>query len=125
MAQKTIVQLIDDLDGTSNGTIETITFGLDGVAYEIDLNESNADKLRHNLAEFISSGRRRTGGRAKHATTAASTANGAGRSREQTQAIRGWARKNGHDISDRGRIPTAVIDAFEAEAGKPTSRKRK
>jgi hypothetical protein len=126
MAQKTIVQLIDDLDGTHSDTIETVTFGLDGVTYEIDLSDDNADKLRESLAAFIGSARR-TGGRAKRGTASASvaSANGSGRSREQTQAIREWARKNGHDVSDRGRIPAAVIDAFEADAGKAKGRKGK
>ncbi|HEY3606160.1 MAG TPA: Lsr2 family protein [Pseudonocardiaceae bacterium] len=127
MAQKTIVQLIDDLDGTSSETIETITFGLDGVVYEIDLSDDNAEKLRDNLAEFISSARR-TGGRAKRGaatSAAAGAANGSGRSREQTQAIREWARKNGHEISERGRIPATIIEAFEADAGKPKGRKGK
>lgn len=49
MAQKTIVQLIDDLDGTSNGDIETVVFGLDGVSYEIDLNDDHAGELRERL----------------------------------------------------------------------------
>jgi hypothetical protein len=126
MAQKTIVQLIDDLDGSNSDTIETVTFGLDGVTYEIDLNDDNADRLRDSLAAFISSARR-TGGRAKRGTGSPSLAssNGSGRSREQTQAIREWARKNGHDVSDRGRIPAAVIDAFEADAGKGKGRKGK
>jgi hypothetical protein len=119
MAQKTIVQLIDDLDGTSSDTIETITFGLDGVTYEIDLSDDNASRLRNNLAQFIESGRR-TGGRVKRgaASTAAASANGSGRNREQTQAIREWARKNGWEISDRGRIPADIIEAFETEARK-------
>jgi hypothetical protein len=125
MAQKTIVQLIDDLDGSSSDTIDTIEFGLDGVTYEIDLNDNNAGKLRDHLAEFISSARR-TGGRVKRgASTAASQTNGSGRSREQTQAIREWAKRNGRDISERGRIPAAVIEAFEAEAGKPKGRRSK
>jgi hypothetical protein len=125
MAQKTIVQLIDDLDGTTSDTIETIAFGLDGVTYEIDLGEGNAGKLRGHLADFISSARR-TGGRAKHGTgTTAVKATGSGRSREQTQAIRQWASKNGHEVSVRGRIPAAVIEAFEAQAGKSKGKRSK
>ena len=117
MAQQTIVQMIDDLDGTSSNSIDTVTFGLDGVTYEIDLTEDNASKLRDRLAEFVDSARR-TGGRPKRATgPAASGGNGAGRSREQTQAIREWARNNDWEISDRGRIPADIIDAFEAHAG--------
>jgi hypothetical protein len=126
MAQKTIVQLIDDLDGTSSDSIETIIFGLDGVVYEIDLSDDNAEALRDNLAEFITSARR-TGGRTKRTTTplTAGAPNGTGRSREQTQAIREWARKNGHEIAERGRIPASIIEAFETAAAKPKGRKAK
>ena len=112
MAQKVLVQLVDDLDGTSSNDISTVTFGLDGVSYEIDLNESNASNLRDHLSEFISSARR-TGGRVKRGT--AGVASGSGRNREQTQAIREWAKKNGHEVSDRGRIPSEVTDAYHQE----------
>jgi hypothetical protein len=126
VAQKTIVQLIDDLDGTISDSIETITFGLDGVTYEIDLNDDHAGQLRQDLADFVTSARR-VDGRAKPGagSPAASTAgtNGSSRSREQTQAIRDWARKNGWEVADRGRIPANVIEAFEAEVGKSSSRK--
>jgi hypothetical protein len=125
MAQRTIVQFIDDLDGTSSDTIETIEFGLDGVTYEIDLSDDNAGMLRDRLAEFIESARR-TGGRAKRGTaTGVPSTNGSGRSREQTQAIREWARNNGWEISERGRIPADIIEAFEAEAGKSKGRRGK
>jgi len=119
MAQKVLVQLVDDLDGTSSNDISTVTFGLDGVSYEIDLNESNATNLRDHLSEFISSARR-TGGRVKRGGTAGGVASGSGRNREQTQAIREWAKKNGHEVSDRGRIPAAVIQAFEAAQASPS-----
>jgi hypothetical protein len=118
MAQKVTVQLVDDLDGTAGSDISTVAFSLDGVSYEIDLTDGNAGKLRDHLAEFISSARR-TGGRAKRTNTlTAVPPTGSGRSREQTQAIREWAKKNGHGVSTRGRIPAAVIEAFEAQAGK-------
>jgi hypothetical protein len=115
MAQKVLVQLVDDLDGTSSSDISTVTFGLDGVTYEIDLNTENASHLRDHLAEFITAARR-TGGRVRRGVT---PGGGTGRNREQTQAIREWAKKNGHDVSDRGRIPAAVIDAFEAAQATP------
>lgn len=125
MAQKTIVQLVDDLDGTTSASVETVAFGLDGVSYEIDLGDDNARKLREYLDDFIRAARR-TGGRARRSTsTVSSRTNGAGRSREQTQAIREWAKRNGHEVSDRGRIPTAVVDAFEAAGGKTTSGRRR
>ena len=125
MAQKTVVTLIDDLDGTTSESIQTVEFGLDGVMYEIDLNDDNAGKLRDHLAEFVGSARR-TGGRARRGTTTSlSRPTGSGRSREQTQAIREWAKKNGHDVSDRGRIPANIIEAFEAQAGKTKPRRGK
>jgi Lsr2 len=125
VAQKVLVQLVDDLDGTSSEDISTVTFGLDGVTYEIDLTSKNAGNLRDQLAHFVTAARR-TGGRAhrgKRATTAAGATAGGGRSQEQTQAIRDWARQNSWEISDRGRIPSTVIEAFEAQAGKRAGRK--
>lgn len=125
MAQKTIVQLFDDLDGTSSDSIETVEFGLDGVTYEIDLNDENAERLRDALAGYVAAARR-TGGRAKRGvTSAAAHSNGSGRSREQTQAIREWARANNWEISDRGRIPADIIEAFEAGAGQQKGRRAK
>ncbi len=125
MAQKTVIQFIDDLDGTTRDNVETVTFGLDGVVYEIDLSDANAASLRDGLAEFVESARR-TGGRAKRAVAPVAVAGRVnGRSREQTQAIREWAKKNGHDVADRGRIPAMVIEAFEAGAGTGKATKKK
>ena len=114
MAQKVTVQLVDDLDGTASDDISTVSFGLDGVSYEIDLNEDNATSLRDSLADFVASARR-IGGRVKRGTApVAGRQTGSGRSKEQTQAIREWAKKNGHTVSERGRISTSIIEAFEA-----------
>ncbi|WP_026424218.1 histone-like nucleoid-structuring protein Lsr2 [Actinokineospora inagensis] len=117
MAQKTIVQLYDDLDGSAGEDIRSVEFGLDGVNYEIDLSEANAERLRADLAEYIAASRR-TGGRIRRAAAAGKPA-GEGRSKEQTKAIRDWARRNGHDISERGRIPSAVVEAFELAHAEP------
>jgi Lsr2 len=110
MAQKVTVTLVDDLDG---GTAEeTVEFGIDGVSYEIDLSAGNAGKLRDSLADYVSNARK-AGGRRK-ATGPARRA-GSGRAsvdREQNAAIREWARKNGYNVSDRGRIPAEVLDAY-------------
>jgi hypothetical protein len=128
MAQKTIIQFVDDLDGTTSDEVETILFGLDGVTYEIDLGEDNATNLRETLAEFVGSARR-VGGRVKRGIgpmpAGGATTSSSGRSREQTQAIREWARKNGYDVSERGRIPSVVIEAFEVGAGKEKQRKNR
>jgi hypothetical protein len=117
MAQRVTVQLVDDLDGTAADDISTVSFALDGVSYEIDLTEANAEKLRSGLEEFVNSARR-TGGRVKRGTAPVKRA-GSPANREQTKAIRDWARQNGYELSDRGRIPANVIEAFEtAHAGK-------
>jgi hypothetical protein len=121
MAQKTIVQLIDDLDGSTSERIGTVTFGLDGVIYEIDLTEDNAATLRDQLAEFISSATR-TGGRIKRGTASASKPSGSAGNRERTQAIREWARQNNWEISNRGRIPAEITEAYEAESKKGTKK---
>jgi Lsr2 len=112
MAQKVTVTLVDDLDG---GTAEeTVEFGIDGMAYEIDLSAGNAGKLRGSLADYVSNARK-AGGRRKAAGPARRASAGAGRAsvdREQNAAIREWARKNGYNVSDRGRIPAEVLDAY-------------
>lgn len=118
MAHKTVVQLIDDLDGTTSDTVRTVEFGLDGVTYEIDLNDDHANQLRGYLAEFIASARR--AGRLRRGT--ARQPNGAVHSREESQVIREWARRSGFAISKWGRIPKAVSAAFEAGADESRTR---
>lgn len=120
MAQKVVVQLVDDLDGTAAEDITTVSFGLDGVTYDIDLTPSNAAKLRNSLGDYVEAARR-TGGRVKRGTSPKAAAPAA--NREQTRAIRDWARQNGFELSDRGRIPSNVIEAFEeAHAGRKGKR---
>lgn len=124
MAQKMIVQLVDDLDGSQSNDISTVTFGLDGATYEIDLTEANADNLRKALEEFVAPARR-TGGRLKRGTASASPSGSATASHEQAQAIREWARRNGHEISNRGRIPASLTEAFEAAQAEASTKTRK
>ncbi|NUT49996.1 MAG: Lsr2 family protein [Saccharothrix sp.] len=114
MAQKVFVQLVDDLDGTPADDGETVTFALDGVVYEIDLRPDNATRLRDSLAGFVAAARR-NGGRTRYrAATTTRRVVAEARTKEQTRAIRDWARSNGHDLADRGRIPATVIEKFEA-----------
>lgn len=112
MVQKHVIQLEDDIDG-GNAT-ETLLFGLDGTNYEIDLSAKNAGKLRDALAVYVAHGRRasRSGARAVAGRRAARAVRG---DREQTQAIRAWARKNGHKIGEKGRIPGHIVEAYEAK----------
>ena len=104
VAQKIRVYLIDDIDGTDAS--ETITFAVDGVSYEIDLNEANAAELREAFQPWITHGRRVAGRRAtgRRATGAASG---------NAAAIRAWARENGYEVSDRGRVSTEIREAYE------------
>jgi len=130
MAQKVLVQLVDDLDGASSQDVATVLFGLDGVTYEIDLSDTNAEKLRENLAEFVDSARR-TGGRIKRGVRP-----GGGRAASSGEAgqIREWAQQNGFELAGRGRIPAHVIEAYrdaqaeekaKAKAPAKTAAKRK
>jgi hypothetical protein len=110
MAQKVTVSLVDDLSGSQAD--ETVSFGLDGKSYEIDLSSKNADKLRGALADYVAAARRPGGGRK---APAASAARRPAVDREQNQAIREWARNKGMKVNDRGRIPTEVADAYHQE----------
>lgn len=110
MARKVTVTLVDDTDDSLPAD-ETVEFALDGVSYEIDLSSLNAARLRSGLQMWIENGRR-SGGRRKGRTTASGRS--VGIDREQSTKIRSWARSNGHNVSDRGRIPQPVIDAYNA-----------
>jgi len=114
MAQITEIRLVDDLDKSEAS--ETVSFGLDGTEYEIDLNEANATALRESFADFIPAARKvAKGSNAPQARARRSSGGDNVRpDRAQTQAIREWARANGHTVSDRGRIPTNVLREFEA-----------
>lgn len=112
MAQKVLVSLVDDLDGSE--AEETVEFGLDGVSYQIDLSTDNAGELRDALAQYIEHARR-AGGRKRTTRLTAGGGRTAAVDREQNQAIRAWARKNGYNVSDRGRIPTEVVEAFHKQ----------
>lgn len=106
MAQKVTVQLVDDMDGKKAD--ETVTFGMDGVTYEIDLGTKNATKLREQLAPYMDAGRR-TGGRSARGKARVSSADGG----DLTAKIRAWAKDKGYEVNDRGRIPATVREAYE------------
>lgn len=122
MAQKVTVELVDDLDGTASDDISTVTFALDGASYEIDLSADNADQLRDTLADFVTAARR-TGGRIKRAAGTPKSAARPAVDREQTKAIRNWARQNGFELADRGRIPGDVVAAFDQAHAAPVAKK--
>lgn len=115
MAQKVTVSLVDDLDGGQAD--ETVEFALDGVSYQIDLSNQNANELREALSSFATSARR-AGGRKKPGPrpggnrASSGSASSSSSDREQNQAIREWARKRGLKVSDRGRIPSDVVEQY-------------
>lgn len=105
MAQKVHIVLVDDIDQSE--AEETVTFGLDGKDYAIDLNAANAGKLRDALAPYVAHARSVSGRGGRR--TAAKTAGGVAPSE-----IRAWARDNGFDVPDRGRVSAEVREAYAA-----------
>lgn len=108
MVQKVNIVLIDDTDGSE--AAETVTFGLDGATYEIDLSTENAERLRSDLAGWVGAARRHAGRKA----SARPARSGSSRGRSDAAQIRQWAEENGHNVSSRGRIPAEVRAAYEA-----------
>ncbi|MBF4162605.1 histone-like nucleoid-structuring protein Lsr2 [Nocardioides acrostichi] len=109
MAQRVQIILEDDIDGSEGS--ETVSFGLDGQNYEIDLNEKHAAELREVLAGYIGHGRRASGGSRTRRSSGSSAASAGGPSPKE---IREWGRANGYEVPDRGRIPADVREAFDA-----------
>lgn len=112
MAQRVRIELTDDLLNDGTTADETVTFALDGVTYEVDLTSANASKLRDGLAQWVAAGRRVSGVRRPAARGASPkrARSGAGSANE----IRIWARANGYEVSDRGRVRDDVRAAYEA-----------
>lgn len=112
MARRIVHQLVDDIDGTvlGVGEGETVHFSLNGTAYEIDLTAENAEGLRAALEPYIAAARRSSTG------SAARSASGRRRAsrNSDTAAIREWAQANGHKVSERGRIPAPILEAYRA-----------
>ena len=106
MAQKVNIVLVDDLDGSE--AAETVTFGLDGTTYEIDLNDANAAALREALSGYVGHARKVTGGARRGRRSAA------GSSASNTKDVREWAKSQGMDVSERGRISAEVQQAYAA-----------
>ncbi|MGW0037483.1 histone-like nucleoid-structuring protein Lsr2 [Gordonia sp. NPDC003376] len=111
MAKVQTVQVIDDIDGKVLEKYETVRWAVDGKEYEFDTSVRHAQQFRDSLAKYLEVSR--TAGTARASAAKRRTAD-ASRSKEQTQAIRKWATKNGYEVSSRGRIPAHVLEAFEA-----------
>ncbi len=106
MAQKVNIILVDDIDGSDAD--QTITFGLDGTTYEIDLNDAHAADLRDALSGYVGHARKVTGGGARRGRRAVTS------SASNTKNVREWARSQGMEVSERGRVSAAVQEAYDA-----------
>jgi len=106
------VRTIDDLDGSViEGGDSTVTFSFDGHTYEIDLSTPNRDKFRSALEPFIEAGRR-VGGRP---VAGAKPRRSRSTSSSSRGDVRDWARRNGYDVGDRGRVPSDIMAAYEKD----------
>ena len=103
MATRTIVSFIDDLDGTE--AAETVQFGLDGTEYEIDVNGDNAEQLRAVLSPYISKARRLARNGKPYRRTNVGP---------DSKTVRAWALAQGLDCPERGRIPAAILEKYQA-----------
>ncbi len=113
MAQRTRIELVDDMDGKvlAEGEGETISFAIDGATYELDLSRKNGDKFRGLFQDFIAAGRR-SGGRARRGATTSTVSS----TRDyDPKAVRKWAESNKVDIPARGRIPRDILERYRAE----------
>lgn len=106
MAQQVITQLVDDLDGGEAN--QTITFSWGSAQYEIDLSDKNVEKMAKAFDPFISKARKV--GRSSSKTTGAARK----ATRSDLAEIREWAKANGHEVSDRGRVAQEIVDAYDA-----------
>ncbi len=114
MAQRVQVLLVDDITGEEvKDDGSTVNFAVDGVEYEIDLNEKNLGKFRESMKFYTDHGRR-TGGRKQRGTVGSSAGGSTKTDPSQLAAIREWGRGNGYKVSDRGRVSQEIKDAFEA-----------
>lgn len=115
MAQKIQTLFIDDIDG---GAAEgTVRFALDGTEYEIDLNAKHSEELRSALGKYVTHARKVGGGARRAGRVAGRAGRGAGSALNTTE-IRNWAREQGYDIKDRGRVPADLVAKYQAATGK-------
>jgi nucleoid-associated protein Lsr2 len=105
MSKSVSVIVTDDLDGSENA--ETVSFGFDGVTYEVDLAAKNRAKLEKALAPFIEAGRKAPRAAARRAGRPSGSSADRG-------AVRAWARERGLKVSERGRVSADIMRQYEA-----------
>lgn len=116
MAKTTIVQVSDDLDGSANAS--EVRFAFEGTEYAIDLSSKNRKVLEKALRPYVEAGTKVSGRRSAATRSARAKRSGnsgnSGNSAIDLAVVRAWAKENGHQVSDRGRLPKAVLDAYTA-----------
>jgi hypothetical protein len=117
--RETVVYSCDLHDGDMTEDVETVSFGLDGQAYEVDACEEHRQQLRDAFAPYVGAARKPGGGSASAPRRSARAASrpapsSGGSDREEVQRIREWAREHGHTVSERGRLSSSVLEAYRA-----------
>lgn len=108
MVQRVKTLFVSDLSGQELGDAgQTVKFGFSGVEYEIDLSEEEADEFAGVMNRYLSAGRRVAGRRQRGSAAS-------GRRPGELASIRSWARENGYQVSDRGRVSQQIVDAYQA-----------
>lgn len=108
MAQRVQVLLVCDLHDDETPATETVRFSLNGSAYEIDLCDLHSSRLRDSMAAYVGAARRATGGgRGRRSRDRSGRGSHAG-------DIRDWARREGIEVSKRGRIPAHIVERYES-----------
>ena len=108
MAKKTVIKIVDDIDGAELDEYETVRWSVDGKNYEFDTSPAHAEEFRNHVATYVAASRVVGRGGAPR------RAGGASRGTSNTRVVREWANANGFTVSDRGRIPADVLAAYEA-----------
>ena len=113
MAERITVELVSDLSQKQTDDMERVAWGLDGTSYEIDLTGTEAASMRKALAKYLAVSRKQsasTGARARKASNRRSNPS----SGVDLSTVREWARSNGYEVSGRGRVSNAIVDAYRA-----------
>jgi hypothetical protein len=120
VAERIIRQVVDDLDHTelADGDGERVEFGFRGVAYHLDLSKTNVAKFEKALAPYIKAATEAASvedeSRPRRKATTRRSRSGKRSPKQDTAAIRTWANDNGYAVSQRGRIPSEVVEAFRS-----------
>lgn len=108
MARQVVVTIVDDIDANKVAE-ESVEFSIDGINYEIDLSAENAQKLRHDISQWSNHARKVVGRGKKTKISTKSATTGA---KNQSALIRSWAREQGIPVTERGRIPSSIVEQF-------------